>query len=386
MALPPVLELVAPHDARPPQEHPCATGVLPIRRISVSIVSLVLLALAAGFGGGLLGAWMRATPPAAESTPPAAVEDTQTRIRAAVDRVLPNIVLIVAETATGQSLGSGVVVSQSGNIATAAHVIRGATRIEVVLANGDRRPARLVGEDSPFSDVAVLAVAPQGLRQVAFGASAALRPGDIVLAIGADRGLYGAGGAATMGIISATDRILPRSGVNVEDLLQIDAAINSGDSGGALVNLSGEFVGMITSVIRDEGSERSAVVGVGFAQSSDSLRPVVAELIRAGRYPRPRIGIERPDEQHVEITADVANQRRLPVPNGALIVAPAPNSPAVRAGIVAGDIVLGVNGAKVDFDFPMVNLLKRLPRGSRVDLAVLRGGRTLTVSMTAEDQ
>ncbi|MSQ37745.1 MAG: PDZ domain-containing protein [Chloroflexi bacterium] len=351
-------------------------------------VLLATLALAAGFGGGLLGASMRSggqtTEPAA---PPAeAPLDLAARTRAAVDRVLPNIVLIVSETPTGESLGSGVVVSQTGNIATAAHVIKGATKIEVVLANGDRRPARLVGDDSPFSDVAVLSVAPQGLRQVAFGASSALRPGDFVLAVGADRGLYGAGGAATMGIVSATNRILPRSGVNLEDLIQIDAAINSGDSGGALVNLNGEFVGMITSVIRDEGPERAVVFGVGFAQSSDSLRPVVAELIRSGRYPRPRIGIERPDEQHLEISPDLAAQRRLPVPNGALIVAPAPNSPTVRAGIQVNDIVIGVNGAKIDFDFPMVNLLKRLPRGARVDLAVLRAGRTITIAVQPDDQ
>lgn len=349
---------------------------------------MVVLALAAGFGGGLLGARMYPAEPAREAdattAPPV---DVQARVRAAVERVLPNIVLIHVQTPTGESIiGSGVVVSQSGHIATAAHVLKGATQIEVILANGDRRPARLVGEDSPFSDLAVLAVAPQGLRQVAFGASNALRPGDFVLAIGADRGLYGTGGAATMGIVSATDRILPRNGMNLEDLIQIDAAINSGDSGGALVNLNGEFVGMITSVVRDEGSERSVVFGVGFAQSSDSLRPVVAELIRSGRYPRPRIGIERPDEHHLEITPDLAATRRLPVPNGALIVAPAPNSPATRAGMQPGDIVLGVNGAKIDFDFPMVNLLKRLPRGARVDLAVLRAGRTITVSIMPDDQ
>jgi 2-alkenal reductase len=264
-------------------------------------------------------------------------------------------------------------------------VIRGAQRIEVVLNTGERRPARVVGDDFPFSDVAVLSVPAQGLRQVAFGSSAALRPGDFVAAVGGDRGLYGQGGAVTVGVVSATQRTLPRSGVNLEDLVQTDAAMNNGDSGGALINLAGEFVGLITSVVRTEGSD-SLVQGVGFAQSSDSMRPVVAELIRTGRYPRARIGIERPDEQHIEITGEIAAQRRLPVANGALIVAPAPNSPAARAGIQPGDIVVGVNGAKIDFDFPMVNLLKQLPRGTRVELAVLRGGRAITIPVTPEDQ
>ena len=108
-------------------------------------------------------------------------------------------------------------------------------------------------------------------------------------------------------------------------------------------------------------------------------------MVAGGRFPRARIGIERPEEQHLEIDPDVAAQRKLPVQQGALVTTPAPGSPAARAGITAGDIVVGVNGQPVTYEVPMVNLLKHLPRGARVDLAVLRAGRTMTVPLTPEE-
>jgi S1-C subfamily serine protease len=275
-------------------------------------------------------------------------------------------------------------VSQDGHILTNSHVVGGAADVSVVLSTGEQRPARLIADDAPFSDLAVLQVDPKGLRQVAFGASDALKPGDMVIAITGGSGVFGQGNAVSTGVVSATNRTLPRSGVTFEDLIQTDAAVNSGDSGGALVNLDGEFVGLITTVVRDAGSG-VVVEGVAFAQSSDSLRTIVSDIVRTGSHPRPRIGIEFPDQEHVEVTPDLAAQQGLPVGEGALVTAVAPGSPAANAGIQNGDIVVGVNGAPVTLDQPMVNLLKLLPPGVRVDLVILRNGQQLPISITPSE-
>lgn len=346
-----------------------------------ALVALVV-GFAAGLGGGMLASHLDA-PPAA-SAPAATATDTQAAVRAAVDRAQPSIVLILAESASGQDIGTGIVVSQSGHILTAAHVIRGASQITVYLPSGEERPARLIADDSPFTDAAVIQVAPQGLRPATLGNSEALRSGDLVLALAGGTGQFGRGSTTALGVVSATGRTLPRSGVTFEDLIQTDATINSGDSGGALANLRGEVVGLLTTVIRS-GPGGGEVRDVGFAQSIDSLRPVIAAMVAGSRFPRARIGIERPDEQHLEIDPDIAAQRKLPVQQGALVLVTRPDSPASKAGIVAGDIVVGVNGQPVTYDVPMVNLLKQLPRGARVDLAVLRAGRTITVPLTPED-
>jgi S1-C subfamily serine protease len=304
--------------------------------------------------------------------------------------VLPNVVLIIAtlpdtqdeqgRTVEHQNVGSGVVVSQNGHILTNSHVVSGASSIVVYLSTGEQRPARLVADDAPFTDLAMLSVDSRGLRQIAFGASDSMKPGDMVVAVTGGSGVFGQGNAVSTGVVSAIGRTLPRSGVTFEDLIQTDAAVNSGDSGGALINLDGEFVGLITTVVRDAGSG-VPVEGVAFAQSSDSLRPIVSDIVRTGQHPRPRIGIEFPGAQHVEVTPELAAQQGLPVSEGALVTSVAPGSPAASAGVQAGDIVVGVNGAEVSLQQPMVNLLKLLPPGVRVDLIVLRNGQQLPISM-----
>lgn len=354
----------------------------PIRRAVLLTTGLALVVgLLAGLAGGLLATRVvtPSVPPLEVSVPAA----TDQRVRAAVDRVIPNVVLILADHGDERNIGSGVVVSPNGHVVTNSHVVRGATELAVVLANGDQRPARLLTDDWPFSDVAVITVPPQGLRPVALGSSSTLRPGDFVLPITGGTGGFGPGNAVALGVVSGVGRSLVRPGVILEDLIQTDANINSGDSGGALVNLQGEVVGLITSVVRS-GPGGLELTGIGFAQSADSIRPVVASAISGTRYPRARIGIEVPTTQHVEITPELAAERRLPVQAGALVVAPATNSPAVRAGIETGDVVVGVNGVAIDLDTPFVNLLKALPAGARPTLAILRAGRPQTVTVTPE--
>jgi 2-alkenal reductase len=263
-------------------------------------------------------------------------------------------------------------------VVTNFHVVQGAASLAIVLATGEERPARIVGDDSPFADLAVLAVPPQGLRSATLGDSAALRIGDPVVAV--TGGAITPGNAATVGVVSGTRRAWARPGVILEDLVQTDAAVNSGDSGGALVDLRGEVVGILTTVVRDTPNGR-AIQGVSFAQSSNSLRVAIESIARTGSSLRPRLGIER-FSQHIEVTPTLAQQQGLPVEYGALVTSVAANSPAAAAGLRAGDIVVGMNGVPVDFENPLVNLLKRLRPGENADLLVVREGAGLRVTVT----
>ena len=350
-----------------------------------------MLGLAGGIAGGVAALRLgepgeppvAASPPAGTATPSAPVG-----LRSTVDRVLPAVVTVLAQLPSErledgrvlerQNVGSGVIVSDDGHVITNFHVIEGAAEIAVVLATGEVRPARPLADDSPFTDLAVLVTPQQGLRKLDFGDSGALRAGDPVLAVAG--GLLGYDHTVSAGIVSATGRAWPRNGVVLEDLVQTDAAVNHGNSGGALVDIEGRLVGLLTTVVRADASGQ-AVEGVAFAQSSDSLEPVVSQIIREGEFPRPRIGIERLD-QHVEISPELAQERGLPVTQGALVLAPAKGSPARAAGIEEGDIVVAMNGVGVDFDNPLPNLLKRLQPGVDAELVVLRGDRQLLITIS----
>lgn len=368
------------------------------RNLLLAAIAL-LLSLTGGIAGGFVADRLNDDPPpvAAAVAPPSAQPSAQPptqpsereRVRTAVERASPAVVTVLADLPAEQlpdgrvreqqNIGAGVVVSEAGDVITNFHVVDGADAVTIVLATGERRPARRVGDDSPFTDLAVLKVPPQGLRVAAFGDSDALRRGDPVLAIAG--GLFGFEHSVSEGVVSATGRTWPRNGVLLEDLVQTDAAVNHGDSGGALVNLDGELVGLITTVVRSDANGQ-VVQGVAFAQSSNSLRPVIEAIISAGVFPRARPGIERPGRQHLEISPALAEERGLPVSFGALVVAPEPGSPAEAAGILPGDIVVGMNGVAVDFDNPLPNLLKRLPRGADAELLVVRGERQLLFTLS----
>ena len=353
------------------------------------------LALLLGFSGGLAGGFVAGVGDRAEEAAPAAapapspVPDEGERVRSALDRVLPAVVTVLANLPPEQlpdgrmreqqNVGSGIVVSDAGHVITNFHVIDGAQTISVVLDTLEERPAILLSDDSPFSDLAVLLVPPQGLRIAAFGDSAALSRGEAVLAIAG--GLFGFEHSVSTGIVSALNRSWPRNGVILEDLVQTDAAVNHGDSGGALINLDGEVVGLLTTVVRNDPAGR-AVEGVAFAQSSNALRPAVEAIMATGTYARPRPGIERPGQQHIEISPALAADRGLPVPAGALVLAPAPGSPAEAAGVQPGDIVVAMNGVAVDFGNPLPNLLKRLPRGADAEFLIVRGGAQLAITVS----
>ncbi len=370
-----------------------------LTRNFLSFALALLLGFSGGVGGGLVAGRLD-RPPAAVAEPagtPSASAATATtattaadRVRSALDSVLPAIVTVVVELpsqrlADGRllerrNIGSGVVVSDAGHVITNFHVVDGAEQIRVILATGEQRPATPLSDDSPFTDLAVLLVPPGGLRTASFGDSAALRSGDAVLAIARGR-LSDAAQTVSAGVISSLGRAWARNGVILEDLVQTDAAVNPGDSGGALINLDGEFVGLLTTVVRTDASGR-AVQGVAFAQSSNSLRPVVERIVERGAYPRARPGIERPGRQHLEISPELAVEQGLPVLFGALVVAPAPGSPAEAAGLRPGDIVVAMNGIAVDFDNPLPNLLKRLAAGADAELLMVRDSRELLITVS----
>ena len=279
-----------------------------------------------------------------------------------------------------QNFGTGIVVSDQGLVITNYHVIDGASRITVVLSTGERRPALLVADDSPFTDLAVLAIEPIGLRVASFGDSDALQLGDPLAVIAS--GLVTFENQVKLGILSARQSRFPKDGVELLDLLQTDAAANHGDSGGALINLNGQIVGMITTVVRQSGGQ--IVEGIALAHSANTLRPIVEAVQSTGFNPRPRIGIERINQQHLPITPSLARAEGLPVSFGAVIVNVAAGSPAETAGIQVGDIVVGVNGTQIDADFPFVNLLGFAETGVELQLFVLRGDQQLVIPVVPQ--
>ena len=369
-------------------------GTTPIASSTLGRTLIIgVLALAVGLAGGLVGG-LAATQLSEDDPPPeaspAAVTATSgltntfdARIREAVDRVIPAVVtvrVVLPERADesgarieSTNVGSGIVISEQGHVLTNFHVVDGAATLSVVLATGEERPAQLVSDDSPFADLAVLRIAPAGLRVASLGDSGALRPGDTVVAVRG--GAITPGNSIALGVVSGTGRVWARNNALLEDLVQTDAAINNGDSGGALVNLDGEVIGLLTTVVR-EGPGGVQIEGVTFAQSSNSLRPAIDDIVARGFHPRARLGIERVS-QHAEITPEVAEAQGFSVPVGAFVRAVAPGSPAADAGIQPGDIVVGLNGVAVDLENPLVNLLKRLETGAPAELAVLRGNEQL---------
>ena len=368
-------------------------------------LSLLFLALAAGLAGGLAGGLVvvvapggrdaadeaaMPSPVATVATPDAAAAalGSADRLQRAIERVLPAIVTVIADgplqrDQTGavtqqRNVGSGIVVDDRGHIVTNFHVIDGAIALSVLLATGEQRPAVVRSHDSPYSDLAVISIAPEGLRSASLGDSSRLVPGEPVAAVSAAG--FAVGNSVSVGVVSATGREWPRNGAILEDLVQTDAAVNSGDSGGALINSDGEVIGLLTTVVRGTPTG-GAIQGIAFAQSSNSLRPIIEDIVLLGTYLRPRLGIERPFRHHIELTPELSASRGIPLSLGALVITVEAGSAAEQAGIRIGDIVTAVNGAAVDLDHPFVNVLKALRPGETAELTVVRAGQQLSIAV-----
>jgi len=271
------------------------------------------------------------------------------------------------EQAPQVGLGSGVIVSPQGYLLTNNHVIDGADDIEVLLSDGRRADARVVGTD-PETDVALLEIDLADLPVITFGDTDALQVGDVVLAIGNP---FGVGQTVTSGIVSALGR--NQLGINTfENFIQTDAAINPGNSGGALVDASGNLMGINTAIYSRSGGS----MGIGFAIPAGTARQVMEDLIRDGRVTRGWIGVEPRD-----LTPEIANTFRLPISQGVLITGVLQNGPAAAGGVRPGDVVVQVGGTAVANTAQLLNAVAGLKPDARTTIAVQRGNRTLELEI-----
>ena len=266
------------------------------------------------------------------------------------------------------SLGSGVIVTSDGTIVTNNHVIDGATDIKVDLSDKREFQAKLVGTDSK-SDIAVLKIEATNLPTLAIGDSSKLHVGDVVFAIGEP---YGLGGTATMGIVSATGRSLNGEIENYEDFIQTDAAINPGNSGGAMIDLHGDLIGINTAILAENGGNQ----GIGFAIPINMARSVMDQIVSHGKVVRGYLGLYPQD-----VTPALAKQFGLSQPTGALVGQVESDTPAARAGLKRGDVILAVNGQTVASANDLRLRISQMAPGSNVKLQISRDGKTQDVNV-----
>lgn len=282
-------------------------------------------------------------------------------------------------TPVERGLGSGVLVSADGTILTNAHVIDGAEKITVLTNDNKRFTAKLVGIDKP-SDLAVVKIDTQNMSYLSLGNSDTVRIGDIVLAIGNPLGI---GQSVTAGIISAKGR---RTGLSYgnsndsfEDFLQTDAPINRGNSGGALVNLSGELIG-INSQILSTGGPSGGSIGIGFSIPSNMAKSVMEQLLTNGKVRRGMLGI---NIQTVD--PDKAEAMGLKEVSGVIVSNVRPGSAAEKAGVKRGDIITAINGEKIDDGNVLRNKIAGTLPGTEVKLTVLRDGNPQELAATLDE-
>ena len=269
-----------------------------------------------------------------------------------------------------RSLGSGVIVSPEGFIVTNNHVIARADRIKVLLADRREFSAKVVGTD-PATDVAVIKVDGEGLPTVPWGDSTHLEVGDTVLAFGNP---FGLNFTVTRGMVSAVGR----SGLGIAqygDFIQTDAAINVGNSGGALVNVRGELIGINVAMTGGGFS------GVGFAIPSVMVRSVFNSLVKTGRVVRGFLGVSV-----VTLTQALARQFNAPSPDGVLVSSTSPSGPATRAGLRRGDIILEFQGTPIRTDEQWRTVVASTPPGTKIQLRILRDSDPSTIKATVGEQ
>jgi Do/DeqQ family serine protease len=268
------------------------------------------------------------------------------------------------ETQRRSGLGSGVIVSADGLVLTNNHVIESADEIEVALHDGRKSRAKLVGSD-PESDLAVLRIAgDRPLTPIVFAPAESLRIGDVVLAIGNP---FGVGQTVTSGIVSALGRT--QLGINTfENFIQTDAAINPGNSGGALVDSNGHLVGINTAIFSQSGGS----MGIGFAIPVSLAKNVMEQIIQTGTVTRGWIGVEVQD-----MTPELAESFGLRAETGALIAGVMRGSPADKAGMRPGDVLLEIAGKPVRDAQTMLELIAALTPGEKAAFGILREGKPL---------
>ncbi len=303
-----------------------------------------------------------------------------------VDRVSPAVVTVINQQQVGgfgsaaaqeAGRGTGFIIDSQGHVVTNEHVVRGGDRFEVIFANGEKRPASLVGAD-PVSDLAVVRVEGDVPTTVPFGDSETLKPGQPVLAIGSPLGTFT--NTVTDGIVSALGRDFPGAPNQGEpgysNLIQHNAAINPGNSGGPLFNFTGEVIGVNTLGI-PETNQGIPAQGLFFAIPSNTVANITEQLITQGRVAYPAIGVEL-----VPITEELTSQYGLPVDHGVYVQRVVPGGPAAQAGVREGDFILAINDQRIDEENSFSERLFEHMPGDTVDMSVRRGGEELSLPVT----
>jgi len=265
------------------------------------------------------------------------------------------------------NLGSGVIVSAEGYILTNNHVVESADEIDIALADGRTATAKVVGTD-PETDLAVIKIELPNLPVITLGHADDLQVGDITLAIGNP---FGVGQTVTMGIISAIGRNNLTDSA-FQNFIQTDAAVNPGNSGGALVDVNGNLIGINTAIYSQSGGS----VGIGFAIPISTVKQVLESIIRTGQVVRGWIGVEPQD-----ITPELAESFALRQKFGTIIAGVIRGGPADKAGMKPGDILLSIQSKPVTNTTEMLNLVAQLKPGNKVNIAVLRNNKELTLEI-----
>ena len=344
-----------------------------------------MVAWVAGLTGALVGSqvadWLDSPPRSASDEPinvsePSGPIEGRLDVGKVIDHIAASVVTISADVdnglGQGQSVGTGVIISSDGEILTNAHVVNDATEIRVRLAGEtEPREARLLAADIG-NDLALLRMGGDGFDAAVFADPGSVRLGDEVVAIGFALGLDG-DPSVTLGIVSALDRTIGTEGAFLDGLIQTDAAISSGNSGGPLVNARGEIVGINTAVARDTAT--SAATNVGFAISVGEALPVIDALraqssgeVRAEGY----LGVELDDRRDGG--------------QGAVIRSVQDGTPAAEAGIEAGDLVVAADGAAIDGATGLIAAIRDLQPGDTTTVTVLRDGERLDLAVTLTDR
>ena len=315
----------------------------------------------------------------------------ENRIAEVYERVAASVVIIDAEgpertneegvVVVPAALATGFVLDDAGHIVTAAHVLEDKTSFVVIFPNGDRYSARPLGDDVPFSDVAVLRIdATEEIEELvvpSFGSSSSVAAGETVLAIG--NTLLGQERAVTLGIVSNPDTSFFRERYEQDNLIQTDAALNHGNSGGILVDLNGDIIGM-TAVIARTTHEGEFVDGVGFAVQIDAVLEVARAIAEQGFYPRPTFGVV--DERLLTPTA--AKQLDLEVSEGSFLIELKRRGAFARAGIRPGDVLRELNGTPINAESPYLNVLATLEPNVPVIVHIHREGEEYRLSITPD--
>ena len=318
--------------------------------------------------------------------------ETTTAVVQSVAKVRPAVVTVIntqkpqqvfsfwgRQVIQPKSSGSGVIISKDGYILTNNHVIEDQDSLEVVFASGDKASAHLIGAD-PYADSAVIKVDSPVPAVAEFGDSSALQPGETVIAIGSALGDFK--NTVTVGVVSATGRSLDTgNGFSLEGLIQTDAAINHGNSGGPLVNALGQVIGINTAIVRNDNSSGDVAEGLGFAIPSNTVKSVADQIVKKGYVSRAYLGI-----RYVTITPEVAGANGLSIDWGVYVKGVDSGSPAEKAGLRTGDIITDIGSDQISADLSYTNALLHHQPGEQVTLKVWRSNKTLSLEVTFGEQ